>query len=423
MQLVTGAVPSGDDFYEGRKKYVALLKEKIEKQEVALIGPRRTGKTSIIKALFEQLDEEQQRIPIYINLESCSTPYDIITEIAKKLLEQRSGWGAVFANVTEKANEWAGKFKENFGTVAVEAGGVALKVNLKKVEPSKLEKLGNDLKELCGSTEVPVVIALDELPEAIWKYVNEGANQDRAERVSHIGILLSFFRDIRQTNKSSNKLRVIYSGSINFIMTLKKLGFSEDHNDLCAFNIPFLKPEETYDIANQLVSGEKILLENPDELKKVMDQYFGFTTPYYVQLYVEQLKNRFISKSSGMKINNADLVTAYQNILSAEFGPEYFFRRIETYHKPQQPIILRILKAISASQESTNTPCSANTIDTKGLSITTIEVEELMRTLYIEDFFQQHEEENFEAVFQEDCKYYFKSNIIKNYWNRKLRNL
>jgi Cdc6-like AAA superfamily ATPase len=97
MQLVTGSVPIGDDFYAGRRIFVELLKETIIRQEVAIIGPRRTGKTSVIKRLFEEFESRSNApIPIYINLESCSTPYDIITEIANKLMQQRTGIRLIF---------------------------------------------------------------------------------------------------------------------------------------------------------------------------------------------------------------------------------------------------------------------------------------------------------------------------------------
>lgn len=424
MMLVTGGVPQGDDFYSGRRKYIIELAEKLEKQEVALIGPRRTGKTSIIQTYFEQLEKSGDRIPLYINLESCSTPYDIITEIGKKLLEQRSGIKAIFNNVTETANVWVAGIKEHFDNVEVTtAAGVSLKINLRHVTLQKLEALGGKLKQLCGSTDEKIVIALDELPEAIWKYVNSGELESRPERIKHIGVLLSFFRDIRQTNLSSGKLRIIYSGSINFVLTLKKLGFGEDHNDLAHFSIPFLNPDETVDVANQLVIGEKIVLADEKFFETVMKEQFGYTTPYYVQLYVEQLKSIVRLKSSGYKITNEDLVKAYQQVLFTEFGPEYFYRRIETYHLDDRERIIKILKYIATTQTEHKKPVSSEDLLSVLSPMTVLEIEDLLRTLVVEDFFQLSEAVSFQEMFENANTYLFTSNIIKNYWYRKLKSI
>lgn len=423
MMLVTGGVPSGEDFYEGRRKYVEDLAEIVKRQEVALIGPRRTGKTSIIQAYFEQLENGDERIPLYINLESCSTPYDIITEIGKKLVEQKGGMKAIYANATEKANEWATRVKKHFETVDVtHESGIGLKIKLRHVDEQKLEALGKELKDLCGSTDKPIVIALDELPEAIWKYVNETVGGSRDDRIKHTGILLSFFRDIRQTNKSSGKLRMIYSGSINFALTLKKLGFAEDHNDLNHFSIPFLSPEETKDVAQQLIQGEKIEVEDKAMFDKVMEEHFGYTTPYYVQLYIEQLKNVIRSKAPGYKLKAEDMARAFQSVLSAEFGPEYFYRRIETYHLDNKQRILTILKTIANNQVNHQKPTSVD--DLQGLlrDLKPLEIEDILRSLYMEDFFQLAENVSFDDVFKQSNKYQFSSNIIKAYWFKKLKN-
>ncbi|MBF0300462.1 MAG: hypothetical protein HQK51_17220 [Oligoflexia bacterium] len=424
MMLVTGGIPSGEDFYEGRRKYIQILAGQIQKQEVALIGPRRTGKTSIIHAYFEQLESSNERIPLYINLESCSTPYDIITEIGKKLLEQKSGLRAIFNNATEKANEWATQIKEHFDSVDLtHESGSSLKIKLRHVSVSKLEALGFEFKKLCGSTEKNIVIALDELPEAIWKYVNKDFNkEDRESRINHIGILLSFFRDIRQTNKASGKLRVIYSGSINFVLTLKKLGFAEDHNDLAHFSIPFLTVEETKDVANQLVKGEKIQISDQSFFQKIMEEQFGNTTPYYVQLYIEQLKNIVQAKSIGHKITNEDMVRAFQYVLSAEFGPEYFYRRIEAYHSENKDSILNILKFMATKQSTSGLPTSVEDLSSILTPASLLEIEDLLRELFVEDFFQLAEEISLDKIFSESNKYYFASNIIKNYWVKKLKN-
>lgn len=422
MMLVTGGVPSGEDFYEGRQKYVQELASKIEKQEIAVIGPRRTGKTSVVKTYFESLKNKDDRIPLYINLESCSNPYDIINEIAGKLLDQKSGIKAVFQNVTEKANEWTGKLKNIFDTVELGSDvGVTIKLKIRQVTEQKLERLGNEFKELCGSTERRLVVALDEIPEAIWKYVNNGDKPGKEERIRHIGILLSFFRDIRQTNKSSGNLRFIYSGSINFATTLKKLGFAEDHNDLGHFTIPFLSPSETIDVAEQLISGEKIQIESRDDLIEVLEKQFGRTTPYYVQLYVEQLKNITISKPPGYRISKSDLASAFQKLLNAEFGPEYFYRRIETYHPENKNQILKILHVIALNQTQRGTPTSVHDL-TDVLKLPPLEIEDMLRSLFIEDFFQIKSGETMEAVCDTSDCYFFESAIIRIYWTKKLKN-
>lgn len=423
MMLVTGGVPSGDDFYTGRVKYIGELRSRLSKQEVAIIGPRRTGKTSIIQAFFEELKKEGKVVPIYINLESCSTPYDIITEIAKKMCENNTGPYALFSNVAAKSMSFMGKVKSHFNGAEVTASGVGIKINLRHVDTKKLEDIGVELKELCGSIEKELVLALDELPEAIWKYVNESNSSTKEERIAHIGTLLSFFRDIRQTYAATGKLRIIYSGSINFVETLKTLGFGEDHNDLSHFSIPFLTPTETVDIANQLVKGEGINLKDPSELHLVMNDQFGYTTPYYVQLFIEKLKNISLSKGgASYQIEKKDLVEAYQNVLETEFGPEYFYRRVETYHTQNKDMVLKILKFIANNQNTLeNKVTSSEDIYKQFSGIKHIDIDRLLRTLYLEDFFQLKKADSFDEVDNDSNSYYFESKIIMKFWVKRLK--
>ena len=49
MEIVAGGVPIGENFYRGRLECVKELKQKLKSNDVLVLGPRRTGKTSVIK--------------------------------------------------------------------------------------------------------------------------------------------------------------------------------------------------------------------------------------------------------------------------------------------------------------------------------------------------------------------------------------
>lgn len=71
MEIVTGAVTTGDNFYKGRLTCIEELHARLELTDLLLLGPRRTGKTSLVKEyLLRQASKDSKNFfYLYMNLE------------------------------------------------------------------------------------------------------------------------------------------------------------------------------------------------------------------------------------------------------------------------------------------------------------------------------------------------------------------
>ena len=69
LPLTPGDPVVGEKFYQGRQHYVDDLKAKINEEGqsvVYLLGPRRIGKTSIVKEYFKQKNEDSTDPGVYL---------------------------------------------------------------------------------------------------------------------------------------------------------------------------------------------------------------------------------------------------------------------------------------------------------------------------------------------------------------------
>lgn len=256
MEIVTGGITTGDDFFEGRKQYITELSKIIKTNDILLVGPRRTGKTSLIKEYILQ-EKLSKGLCLYLNLEDCKGLYEFYVRVIRELLNLTDKMGLLQAQTSQFIKESCNKLSQIFkGKIKFPTDGLgtniesSIEVAIPTFDSATIIELQQELNQILMNLKCPITIVLDEFPEVIFKFPEN-------TRVEETKQLLSGLRAIRQ-KLSVDQIkthRVIIAGSINLENTLNAMGLGDTINDLTPLKIPNLTPEDGCHLLFNLANG------------------------------------------------------------------------------------------------------------------------------------------------------------------------
>ena len=339
----TGGEATGEAFYEGRRPYVNELGSKIDDSKdnlILILGPRRIGKTSIVKQFFEERNENTDDPGVYIYIPKIENLVDFykksIEEIQKSLKE--NGKHKKFQDLIRgsRVKEAIGAVQEKIEKISVAGYGVTVKDTDKwKEYTSLVATLKEEFISLILAFEKKkVVLGFDEVPEAIQHLLKNATGQDEVE------LWLEHFREIRHSTGLKDIVNLILFGSVNMKLTLEKIGQTKGVNDAFNITIKLLSPKEVKELFWDLVDTLKfkILEDNKDLVDPFLDKMFAHSSPWAIQNFLD----KFESPSTKEKINDA-LKLAYMELFDVIGGVRSVAERLGIYHKPDD---VKAIKAI-----------------------------------------------------------------------------
>jgi AAA+ ATPase superfamily predicted ATPase len=413
MEIVTGGITTGDDFFEGRKQYVDELAKLISTNDILLVGPRRTGKTSLIKEYLLR-EKENQGICLYLNLEDCKGLYEFYVRVIREVLNLTDKLSLLQTQTGQFIKDSCNKLSQIFkGKIKFPTDGLgtniegSIEVAIPTFDANTISELQQELNLILSNLKAPITIVLDEFPEIIFKF-------PEASRIDETKQLLSGLRAVRQklTVDQVKTHRVIIAGSINLENTLNSMGLGDTINDLTPLKIPNLTSDEGYTLLTSLALGAEFQFSDPNEAKDFFTKQFGYCTPFYIQLFADNLRNIKRQKRQD-HFDLGHIKDAYKVLIQGDRGPNYFLKRLHNpayYSGSERDPALNILRAIAKKQFET----SAHTTDEeiKHLIPDSLIRIRLMIKLGLDDFFQVGGGGNY--IF--DCQ------VICNFWNFSLNN-
>lgn len=424
MRIIAGPPTTGDNFYEGRLQVIELLGKKLdENNDVLIIGPRRTGKTSAIKEYLRQSHEKDTAFcSIYIDLEKIQSLYEFYFSVIRAIYSERKKYKLFIddgINIVKNLNNYLSEvFGDGLdaGTLLDPVLGTSLKIKIPKFnleeDSKKLQSLSKQLSGLLGSLTKDVVIVLDEFPELIWKLgKGEPKETQKESRKSQAQLLLEGLRAVRQ-EKDNRKHKVIIAGSVNLQNTLTYLQLEQYINDLSDIEIPYLTARDAQDLLSQLVATNDFTIQTPEFFKGFIEKQFGQCSPYYIQIYAEHMQQLVLNRSGNNVFTNSDIELCYKNTISSEKGPKYFRDRIRKYYEADEEIVKKILYHLANHQFSTGEPMKENKLQEEIFnefkSLTRSNFTEIIEQMHSDDFIQYLKGGGFLG---------YESQFICNYWN------
>ncbi len=272
MRLKVGNPVSGKDFYEN-DRILRTFEARLESGSFCFVGPRRTGKSSILKH-FEQ-NPPGDFLPVRLDLQKFSTADEWLRQLidqTRRVLDPELG----------PAKAWLAK-----------RGDDAFRL-LQCIEAIPIPGVGEIKVEMAGTTwsqrfdaflkivrdaELPILFLFDEFPYLV-DHIELRSKQETRE-------LLQWFRAAR-LELSDYPVRFVLAGSISLEGYLRRLGLSREINDLDTVEIKPLTNSDAEELICRLCIGESIPISDhtPARIRALL----GANWPYHIQLFLSELK-------------------------------------------------------------------------------------------------------------------------------------
>jgi hypothetical protein len=276
MKLRIGPPVIGDDFYP-RPHLIQTLTRALNGGHVAFLGPRRTGKTSCLRAIVT--NPPAGCVPLLLNLEKHHSITDWLkdmfaaTRVALNLPNPKLGW------LREKGGDFLKRLEK------IDFHGVAIELSGSKA-PAWRPSADAFLK-LLKESDAPLLFLLDEFP-AFLNLVVRKTSRDEVEAA------LNWFRSARH-ELSDSSARFLVTGSIGLKSVVRRLGLAPTINDFDVREIPPLKDPEALDLLHRLAADNNVPLDDPGCLYIL--KLLGANWPILIQLFISEIQDEAFTKS------------------------------------------------------------------------------------------------------------------------------
>lgn len=415
MTLTVGGPATGEKFYSGRQIYVNELEGKINKQDqeaVYLLGPRRIGKTSIVKEYFRQRNTDDSDDGVYLYFYCAEATniaefYNSVNEQIVKELKQNHGlnkFQALALRLGTRVDDFKNSIRKTIKKISAKEVGVEL-TDPKEWEIYKnhINKLKEEFITLLGKFEMKrIVLGFDEVPEAIQTILKE--NEEVGTKEIHLW--LEHFREIRQA--ATAQVQMILFGSVNVKLTLERLGLTNLVNDGNTIDVLPLSTSDSQALFWELVEGQKVLelIKAKEWVNSFLKEKFTYSSPWAIQNYVDQ----YIKLKERTELE-ADLKEVYLKIFDIQGGPRYFQERFKKYYGADEIYkIERVITFLVAKQ-----------IDEKIDQVAVQDIFENYKTKFKDDEWKDFkiiiDILMLDNIVSRKVDYYFVQNTVeKNFW-------
>lgn len=395
MKLKIGNPATGSDFFPRVSVRNRLLRA-LARDHVAFVGPRRTGKTSILKNIAQHPPAGTEAV--FLDLEKFSSVPEWLSALlvpTKALITgaDKSGW---LAGSGRTAKTLLGRIEK------LEVLGNGITLTPDHSNPNAWRPLADEFQKLLHDADLPIYFLLDEFP---W-YLGHLARKHTAEEVEAV---LNWFRSARQ-ELAGGKTRFLVTGSIGLEGLLRRIGLSPTANDFDTIEIPPLTDEEALNFLMQLSMGEEIPL-NETGGRRIL-KLMGANWPILLELFLSELQEKDLKKSPTMPelkdLYEVRMVRGSRN----KYCQEMFNRlsKDELFSPTERRIAFETLKLLTSQPVigGNNLEAIHSKIvpDEKVRSVTGDELGFVIDTLRHDGY----------LLRRADGQYQFASNILRDYW-------
>ena len=156
----------GDRFFDREAELEALRERVQDGSHTLLTAQRRMGKTSLVRELLRQLEEEGDFATVFVDLEAANNPADAVAEIAIRAKPVQSAWNRIRSAFANHLRD----LRDHIDEVAL----ADLKVKLRAgIDAGNWQQQGDQVFAALAASEKPVVLAIDELPILVNRLLKE----------------------------------------------------------------------------------------------------------------------------------------------------------------------------------------------------------------------------------------------------------
>ena len=311
-----------DKYFCDREKETAFLHKQIENgRNVALISPRRIGKSGLIQHLFNQPEIKEQYHVFFVDIYATTSLNELVYVLGKEIYEQ----------LKPKTTAWKEKFFQTIASLRIGAkldpmsGLPSLDLGLGDIQAPQttLDEIFSYLNE----ADKPCIVAIDEFQQ-IGEY-----------KEKNVEALL------RTKIQQCRKAQFIFSGSKRHVMSLMFNSPSKPfYQSAVSMGLEPI-PVPTYTEFAMRLFAESNKQIASEVIESVWEQYEGYT--WFVQMMMNEL---YALTPTGQTCLTAQIPTAEYNIIMAQ---ETSYRELLSNLPQRQKTILQAIAKEGAAQNIT----------------------------------------------------------------------
>ncbi|NOQ76634.1 MAG: hypothetical protein GQ475_02345 [Methylococcaceae bacterium] len=397
--FIVGGVARNSDFYF-RKTFIADVLDSLKKDNVLLLAPRRTGKTSVMYYLLD--DYESEFKVIHLNVEDLESPAEFYLSLLDAINEHQPEY------MKNLSSTW--DLFKSFSSTLEEISFMDFKVKLKKATnwDESWKEIAQQLLEKVIQADESVLFIIDELPDML------SVMADNSEK--ELKNFLHQFKKLR-INPKARKVRWLVGGSVNIKGTLDGLGMLNLINDLKIEPLPIISRQEMADFVHMMLDEREVKYDQT--LTPRMYELLGEPIPYFLQLFTQELF-RYWRRETPEQLNAEHVDKVFQHALLGEVAHDklqHYHSRIKLYYaENEQDIAYEFLDKLSLS----DTGISENGLFSHYQRIQTT-LSESLNVRGQQQAFKQlllKLESDFYVSKQDDGYYQFNSYLLKTWWRK-----
>ena len=386
--------PAREKEFFNRERIIKLLWEKLETDNILLTAPRRFGKTSVMYKLY---DEPKQGFKVIVfDLEPVVEPVDFVATLLEKLREDEKIWNTLRKSINALKNLL------NKLELGAEIEGVDFKIKIKEELKKNWKEIGKGIITKLEKSDEKVILILDEFAIMIENFLDDRLGENEVKEFLH------WFRSLR-ISPNQNNCRFVVGSSISIDHHLSKLGILATFNDFQRLEVGELEnSEKAEEFLEKLLQDSDIILSQ--ESKKTVLQLVGPPIPYFIQVMVSQIINKF--ESTGKTVEVDEVENIYKADVLGVTCKSYFqiyYDRLKYYNKINEKVSKEFLKELAIVGE-----VSKSNLYQKYLKITQHDSDVDGFNNVMSDL-----ENDFYIKYKYDTdSYIFYSKILKDWWKR-----
>ena len=311
-KIIIGKEATGDWYYK-REDLENEIWEEIKKgNNILLTAPRRVGKTSVMKSLSKQSNDNYKCVfRIIQGIDEKSDFYEMLYELILSCLLASKRYKTQIINYFKK-----------MGITEITIKGI-------KLERRDIDYLA-EIKQLIPQLDSEgenIILLIDELPEVLYNLYKKEKNEDATN-------ILNNLRDWRQ-QKGFEKIQFILAGSIGIHYVVNLIDKrSKNINDLKEIHCPPL--DETrgeFEKYMDWITSDATIRYNKN-LIAYLKTKIGYFAPYFINLLVDKVDIR-CRKNNQCKITEKDIDIAFSEVIKDRTCFDDWKRRLRDY-MPQE---------------------------------------------------------------------------------------
>jgi uncharacterized protein len=403
MKNKYGPWVSGEEFFDRDIEIQRLTTLINEGNNILIVAPRRVGKTSLVCETFRRMAPKEADYFLYVDLQHCTTPEDVITAILMETIPYR----ALHDKVLNVFKAFWKQVQDNIESVG-SSGLFEIKIR-EGLKGDWLPK-GKEIMENLAQSDRPVAICLDELPVMLTRLLGSKKASEYELRRKDADVFLSWLRSIM--GKHQEKLRFIVCGSIGLEPILRHHGLSHTISQLRPFHLDPWDKETAKSCLKALSAYNNVSLS--DQLCERMLDHLGIFIPHHVQMFFGHLHEDCV-KRCAKDITVDDIDRVYNNSLLSTRGhaelTDYEERLLRVLESDAVPLALDLLTETAVNNSLTIE--AARLLAQRNLSVSAEDVmREVMEILQHDGYLEWNETKN---------QWMFTSYLIRDWWKRRFQ--